>query len=84
MDADQLLSVIEDEVLSKVDWTGCWPDQIDGKRVLGYRLDVDRSCPDFEFGDYITTVWDGDVPLFDIMANADGYIVRYVEDRDDL
>jgi len=82
MNAYILLNAIEEELLSKVDWSGHWPDQIDGTQILGYRLGADYSCPDFESGRYIITVWDGKVPLFDVMANADGYKVRFIEDRE--
>ena len=74
-----LLDIIEEEVFSEVDWDDHWPDQIDGKLVLGYRLDCDYRCPDFDRGYYITTVWDGDVPLFDIMSGGiRGYYVRSI------
>jgi len=79
-----LLDIIEEKVLSKVDWDDHWPDQIDGKKILGYRLQCDYSCQDFEGGCYITTVWDGDVPLFDIMAGGghnNHCYVRSVEER---
>jgi len=65
-----LLDIIEEQVFSEVDWDDHWPDQIDGKLVLGYRLGCDYRCPDFDRGYYITTVWDDDVPLFDIMSGG--------------
>jgi len=74
-----LLDIIEEQVFSEVDWDDHWPDQIDGKLVLGYRLGCDYRCPDFDRGYYITTVWDDDVPLFDIMSDGGcHYYVRSI------
>jgi hypothetical protein len=77
-----LLDIIEEEIFSKVDWDDHWPDQIDGKQILGYRLNCDYSCPDFDRGYYITTIWNGDVPLCDIMTGGRRhYYLRFVQER---
>jgi len=77
-----LLDIIEEEIFSEVDWDDHWPDQIDGKQILGYRLNCDYSCPDFDGGHYITTIWDDNVPLYDIMSGGgDHYYLRPVKER---
>jgi len=80
---NELLNIIEEEIFSKVDWSGHWPDQIDGREILGYRLECDYRCPDYDRGYYVATIWDGDVPLRDIMTGGGSYYyLRDIADRD--
>jgi len=83
MSHKSLLDIIETEILAKVDWSGHWPDQIDGAQICGYRLSCDYSCPDYDKGYYVATIWDGDIPLWDIMTGGGNYYyLRDIGDRD--
>jgi len=81
-DLQDLLDIIEEEIFSEVDWSGHWPDQIDGREICGYRLGCDYNCPDFDRGYYIATIWDGHDPLCDIMTGGGRhYYLRSVQER---
>jgi len=84
MNKKNLLRTMETEILAKVDWDDHWPDQIDGIHVCEYRLDCDYSCPDYDRGYYVTTIWSrNNVPLCDIMCGGgDYYYLRDIADRD--
>jgi len=55
------------EALADVDWSGCWPNQIDGRQVGEYAI---RACPNWEGGSYIGSLYgrDGTVE-YDIVWN---------------
>jgi len=81
MDYQDLLDTII-EVLAEIDWANHWPDQIDGTQICGYRLDCDYSCPDYDRGYYIATIWRDGAPLCDIMCGGgDYYYLRDIADR---